>query len=417
MIDTNEMRINKIAGLIKNGSKEKTAPINFDKENHSCQLIKVDENLLLYRLDNTRTLAAQKEFIASQNLPSDYFSNDRIENSDQQTKQGELLDKFLMNDDYKNLKESFDIAGGQTEAILINKYGHVINGNRRLAFMRREKRLTVECQIIPSHIEDRYLEVEARLDIAVDTRVKYDWISIGLSMLKLRKENKKDSEISAYKSIGINEVKITMRATEIAIESLEMRGQKDQFSLLKNSEQIYKETAKSVDKKNNVDPQENLARKLSVTLVDLSSENIHGNRKYNLQNEMLKNPDCVLRVLNKNLNSNDAKESKDSIFDDGDNKAEFFDLEEFKKVISDPQNNQNIIDEITTEIKEEINDKNDTGSDNIERKKLVNLSRASLKNIDAALLNYRDDSETDGLATLLLNIEETIKKIRKKTED
>jgi len=347
-----------------------------------------------------------------------FFSNDRIENSEQQKIQGELLSKFLQGDDYKNLKESFDIAGGQTEAILINKYGHVINGNRRLAFMRKEKMKTVECQIIPDHIEDRYLEVEARLDISVDTRVKYDWISIGLSMLKLRRdENMSDSEIANYKSVGINEVKTTIKATEIAIESLEMRNQKNQFSLMKDAEQIYKDTAKSITKKHNVDPQENLARKLSVTLVDLSSKDIHGDRKYNLQKDMLKNPKSVIKVLNKNLNSSKNKENESPFFDGESNSNEIFDLNDFKNIVSDPQKNQKIIDEITTEIKEEINDKNDINSVIIERKKLLTFSRESLKKIDAALLNYREDSETDGLETVLSEIKETVDKIIAKIED
>ena len=122
----------KIDELVNSSTESLSLP--FQREEYPCPVIKIAPEYLIYRLSNTRTKSAQKEYIADNNKQDDYFSEDRLEVSEVQDSQHEILLKFVD----KQLANAFDQQGGQTEPILINKEGVIINGNRRLCFMRKE---------------------------------------------------------------------------------------------------------------------------------------------------------------------------------------------------------------------------------------------------------------------------------------
>ena len=58
-------RVLKIKSLCEQGSDEE---FNFDKKNYPCKQINIEDKYLIYRLNNTRTLCAQRECVAEKGL-------------------------------------------------------------------------------------------------------------------------------------------------------------------------------------------------------------------------------------------------------------------------------------------------------------------------------------------------------------
>ena len=159
--------------------------LNFKKENYDCKTIMVQIDYLIYRLNNTRTLHRQEEYIKKNDLPDNFFDLDRQENLEVQEAQEKLILETLAK---KNnaLEASFNQKGGQTESLVIAPEGVMINGNRRLCLMRKLNTDVVKC-IVADHpnLLNREIEIEAWLDIAETGKVDYEWIGQGRAIEQL----------------------------------------------------------------------------------------------------------------------------------------------------------------------------------------------------------------------------------------
>ena len=118
-------RVFKIDELIKVSSETKDLP--FQQNNYKCPVIEIDSEFLIYRLGNTRTISKQKEYIANKKESTDFFSKERLEVAEVQDAQHDIL----VTEVDKELEQAYEMQAGQTDPILINKQGVVINGNRR----------------------------------------------------------------------------------------------------------------------------------------------------------------------------------------------------------------------------------------------------------------------------------------------
>ena len=265
-------RIAKIEELIHISSEIKDLP--FKQNNYKCPVISIDAEFLIYRLGNTRTVSKQKEYIVNSGKSSDFFSNNRLEVSEVQDAQHDIL----ITEVDKELEQAYEMQAGQTDPILINKQGIVINGNRRLCLMRKNNQPLIKCQVaIDPNLDGKEAEIEAWIDIAPTARRPYIWHAVGLSMIELSNLGYPNEQIADMKGfVTATEASVLMKATKLAEEQLQLQGTTDKWSTVDKSEQIFKDAAaKSIPNQVN-----RRVAELTTIAINVATDDAVGGRRY-----------------------------------------------------------------------------------------------------------------------------------------
>jgi hypothetical protein len=156
--------------------------------------VPLDQELLLYRVDNGRLLAGLQERLAHQPQRLRELAERESEPDTQ-----ELLHELLVEkarDPEGPILQELERLAVQTEPLLVDAEGVVVNGNRRLAAMRwllavdRQRYGRFErpmAAVLPPEVERADLEfIEAALQMAPETKLAYGWID---RRLKLREQS------------------------------------------------------------------------------------------------------------------------------------------------------------------------------------------------------------------------------------
>ena len=381
-----------------------TQNLTFKKLQYPCKIITLQIDYLIYRLDNTRTLSKQPEYIKKHDLNNDYFDSDRQENPEVQASQHELLSETLL-EDSSSLGKAFDMKGGQDEPLEITSEGVMINGNRRLCLMRTRSFDSIECKVVSDpNLRGRDKEIEASLDIAVSGKVGYDWASQGLGILSLKADGLSDNEIREYKGmLTVAEVSNLAGATSIARYGLELRGCSEEWSKVRKSEQIYLDAAA----KTIPDEMTKKASDLSVILIDAATTDAIGGRAYDLVKDHLKFNSAGLKLAHKWFPANSVPEVDDvtgeTITSGG------FDEDKLRNEILLDQDK---IDSYVEELKEVIEDERDAASGRGARRRLiVEIDKAFKASQKAQHLSTNTSHDTDGVIEKIAKIDDHLKAI------
>ena len=154
------------------------------------------QELLLYRVDNGRLLAGLQERLAHQPQRLRQLAEQESEPGTQ-----ELLHELLVEkarDPQGPILQELERLAVQTEPLLVDAEGVVVNGNRRLAAMRWL--LVVDAQrysrfeqpmaaVLPPEVERADLEfIEAALQMAPETKLAYGWLDRRLKLREQREQ-------------------------------------------------------------------------------------------------------------------------------------------------------------------------------------------------------------------------------------
>ena len=158
-------------------------------------ILQLDQSLLLYRADNGRLLAELGQRFAGQ---KDRFST--LKQNEETRETQELLHELLIAkaaDPKGPILEELRRLAVQTEPLLADATGVVINGNRRLSAMRLllsedKKRysrfLQPQVAVLPNGVSREDLEyLETALQLAPETKLPYGWVE---RRLKLRHQTR-----------------------------------------------------------------------------------------------------------------------------------------------------------------------------------------------------------------------------------
>lgn len=288
-------RVIKISTMLENSKK--TFSLNFKKENYELPVIEIDNEYLIYRLNNTRTKDKQREFIRKDNLDNNFFSMDRCENHEVQALQHDIL-MFYVNKNSK-LAESFDHSGGQTEPIIANSIGEIINGNRRLAYMRSIGTPNIKVAITDNigknaNLEGKEKEIEAQLDISIDAKEPYSWQSQGLDLIELNEEGFSFEEIKEMKAMtSVKEVKLLIDMTKLAQENLKDMGKEDQWSIVNGSEELYRQAVNKEFR----DSQDQFIVSTFAKVLDRTTQDVVGTRKYAPLTDVKKKTEIAKKII------------------------------------------------------------------------------------------------------------------------
>lgn len=147
-------------------------------------VIYVPIELPIFRMDNARTRSWQQSYVLEQEKAGDFFKNGQETVETQEAQHARLVELSKKGNtlEHKTIWDVLlEVDRQQTEPLLITPDGLVVNGNRRLAAMREMTEdipsfRNVLVQVLPGHLGDLDLiEIEARLQMAYDTRLDYEW--------------------------------------------------------------------------------------------------------------------------------------------------------------------------------------------------------------------------------------------------
>ena len=192
-----------------------------------------------YRISNGRTMSAQQEHIAkSENLSEDYFSNGDPELKSLQDAQHNILKPMTklegLRAKFRNSKEI------QTEPIILDENGFVVNGNRRLCCWRELFKedseeyshfRTVEVIVLPRCDEEEINRLEAKLQIERDIRSDYSWhAEANMYDLKMKQFGMSTREIAKLYKTRESNVRNLIAKRDIAAEYLKLRNRENMWS-------------------------------------------------------------------------------------------------------------------------------------------------------------------------------------------
>ncbi len=384
-------------------------PLVFQNERQYFTIHKVPVGLPKYRLANGRTQASQESFLSkNSNYPSDLFEKDE-ENIEAQEIQHKLL-KELLGTGEKDIVKFFR-KNKQVEPLILTHTGFVVNGNRRLCTYRElliedENKYQhfqhVEVIILDPCEEKDIDELEARLQIDTDIRADYNWISEAC-MLRNR-HTKHGYSIERLASIygkttaEIQDVLDTLHHVDMYLES---QGKSKQYELVNKQEYAFKQLKKSRNKVK--DPsKKTVFTSIAYTLLSNPTES---GRLWGAIPAVETHLDKIIENLQEELELPDELAPDDDIdlLDDEQN-----DLEALIIALSEPYNNDHVIEIVDDVIREE----KETEKENRNKKYVlsqINKANTALKN---AINGFNSDTERIGIESQLSELQSSIEKIR-----
>jgi len=236
-------RLQFINDLLKS-NPESSWQLNFQGAPKQFGVYTVEIGMPVYRLSNGRTKSAQLEFIALHNKPEDFFTKDP-DSIEALKVQHELLkklaDKADLLDYFKNPRHF------QTEPLILDQYGYVVNGNRRLCVWRellkedREKYgkyAHIKVLILPPCTEKDKEELEDNLQLAPEIKAKYSWVNRAIRYKeKMERYNWAPKDIARENDLDKESiVSDYLDMLQHANKYLEDRGAKWQYSRVEEKE-------------------------------------------------------------------------------------------------------------------------------------------------------------------------------------
>lgn len=251
----------------------------FKGEKINLPIIKVSINLPKYRLENGRTTSAQEEYLAKNPaLPKDLFNADPELWTAQEAQHELLLEMGKISDLIGYFEDAKNV---QTEVILLDEYGFVVNGNRRLATWRellhdnKSKYAHFEYidVVVLPHCDQKEIDrIEARLQITRDIRADYSW-DARAKMLKLRHDRDKFTvlELAALYDISDNEINELFDMLSYGEEYLKSRAKHAHWSLISKQEEAFRKIVQTRPKIASAGKKE-LFKELAFVLIDKPNE-------------------------------------------------------------------------------------------------------------------------------------------------
>lgn len=291
-----EVRERTIAEL--NGQPtEETHPVPFQGyETKPFAVRRVRIGLPKYRIENGRTIAAQKERIVERALPSDFFDSARAEEEEVQRAQHEILLKMAQSGG-SNLV-SFFRDKAQNEPLVLDSRGFVVNGNRRLAALRslfqddpqRLQRFShVKVVILPPCDLRDIDELEARYQFDEDIKADYSWVAEALTLREKSHRYSFDQLASIYRKTE-KDIRGLIERLEMSEAYLSRRNHNGQYHRVEGAEEAFKQLQRKTRALSGSPGREEFLREISYPLI----EDPEGDRVYNF---IRKAPDHLDEIL------------------------------------------------------------------------------------------------------------------------
>jgi hypothetical protein len=207
-------------------------------------VVDVPERVLVYRVENGRLLSELAEEARAQNVTLDELKERAQTLEIQRLLHRLLLDKAR--DPGAPIYRELEQYGRQTEPLLIQRDGLVLNGNRRLATMRELSEqpterfgrfATVRAALLPEGLDREQVEIiEATLQMAPNLKQEYGWINRRLKLRQHSLEMARERVVEAYRFVDAASIDVELGELGLAEAYLEWIGQPRRYALVESNE-------------------------------------------------------------------------------------------------------------------------------------------------------------------------------------
>lgn len=261
-------------GEMKKAGSDKTGPaIEYQGKVMHLPLFSIPIGLPKYRLQNGRTSSAQKEWLATHKDKSEDLFEADPELREAQIEQHKLLLKLRT----KELENKFkNPAQRQTDPIILDSNGFVINGNTRLAYWRNlhyeapetyKHYAYIDAMILPPGDDKDIDRLEGKLQLERDIRAHYIWHAEAEMVKKRLKHGLESSEIAALGGWKDSEVPRKASMWDLGDEYLKSRGKKDMWSTIDSYDYAFGTLVDMMVKVAGIDNQ-TLFKEMAFLLID-----------------------------------------------------------------------------------------------------------------------------------------------------
>lgn len=213
----------------------------------ALKIVRIPQDILLYRMENFRTFTDQRAYILRENKPADFFTSGQ-ENESVQQVQHAILAQLARKGMDRSVTPIINVlrSEGQREPLLITTKGVVVNGNRRLAAMREistDEFSHVDCLVLPGDASpEDILEVEAGLQGRPETKLDYDWIGDCQLIKRLMEVGRTEKYISEHLNRKPGEIRNAIAAlTEASLYLKEWAKAEEEYTRVRDAEQFWKD--------------------------------------------------------------------------------------------------------------------------------------------------------------------------------
>jgi hypothetical protein len=226
---------------------------DFRNQKTQLKLVRIANDLLVYRMENFRTYIDQHSYIIREGKPLDFFLSGQ-ENESVQQLQHEILAQLARKGRADSVAPVIEVlkAEKQREPLLITSRGVVVNGNRRLAGMRElfledstanAEFSHVDCLVLPADVTpEEIVDIEARLQAKPETKLDYDWIGDSLLVQKLLDLGRTPTQVAERLNRRSSEIKNSLAALgEATVYLKDWANAEGDYTRVRDSEQFFKD--------------------------------------------------------------------------------------------------------------------------------------------------------------------------------
>jgi len=191
-----------------------------------------------YRLDNTRTLALQEQYIYTEGKNEDFFND--VESDLVQEVQHNLLKPLIKSSDKEKDLLHYFATHTQTEPLILTHEGFVISGNRRLCALREllesdyeayKSFSLVRVVVLPNLDADKIDQIEDFLEQQKDIKEPFSWVSRAIGYRRrMNKYNFSDDQLSNITGVKKTEITSLINKVEIADRYLDSIGKSKDYN-------------------------------------------------------------------------------------------------------------------------------------------------------------------------------------------
>lgn len=225
---------------------ERRHRVMIGNEPHELKVFSVMNNVPLYRVENNR-IASEIDAL-KRDAKKDAILQDPFSEEAQTLIEGELL-KLVAK---ANLERLIKTSGVQEEPLLLTRDGVVVNGNRRLAVLRKHNigKGYVDVCLLPDGVSKADISlIEFRLQMDDPGKADYSWVN---QLIAIRRAIDSDIEIEKIRasmpSLSTAEFNKLTNSLGVIDQFLARRGTPDDYTAIGDNKFFFDELGKATKK-------------------------------------------------------------------------------------------------------------------------------------------------------------------------
>lgn len=397
---TRTERITGIENALENPEGQKK--IFWRGDDKYLDVITLHSDMLLFRMENSRTTRQQQAYIKQHGLACDYFADP--ESEEVQLAQEKILLKMAKSQSgfIEDLSER-----KQKDELIITRDGYIVNGNRRTSALRHLNVSYFKCAVLPSDATKKDIyALEQELQISTDFRMDYDWLN-ELNNIREGLMNPvygfTEIELAKNLRISLRELKNKLKIISLVDQFLAWKNEEGNYAYekLDKLQQAFDEVEKGMKKLSDDAQKQTVFRNEVFTLMDNPPASGEG-RLYDYIRYLIRDFDNIQEKLgHSNSVTNDSestyqsknKEHSDPLDDIVGNGGE-------TGTLTIPFNSDEDSESSSESIYDAINDADAEHRDKKDAQAIFTASKKALRSLTGHSIDNNTTKKTETVATL-----------------